>query len=349
MEENAGKMTKFKSLDEIPDLGENYEPTWNDDDDHYESPEPDDDDNDYDYSYQSHGNQSYQPDAYAPPPLPAECNRGVRFASPDSYSPHRNAQYQHRSNDVPRQEHVESSRNYRQSYDGDYSDFSDNSDDDDEPPQVPSVGRKQLRNNHHHSPQKVSNPRNGRAKNVVNRGMPTCDPSPIRYEAPERSVRSSEEQLYFERQPRDVNYKPYTLQDYKKIKPQNYVELGKLKPDLNTEELVAKRANAERIKEFSKNLHHYNKQAMPRRDQSAEDKKKKEVSRREKALQFAQNIPKPKVKPNAQLESGGSAKGASNVGMGTQAAVESSRLEELTSKHLQSKKQVDAIKKSLGL
>ena len=28
-------------------------------------------------------------------------------------------------------------------------------------------------------------------------------------------------------------FRPYTLKDYRKIKPQQYVELGKLKPGMN--------------------------------------------------------------------------------------------------------------------
>ena len=44
-------------------------------------------------------------------------------------------------------------------------------------------------------------------------------------------------------------YKPYTLADYKKHnKP---VELGKLPPDLQTPELVAKREKARKVKEVS--------------------------------------------------------------------------------------------------
>lgn len=38
------------------------------------------------------------------------------------------------------------------------------------------------------------------------------------------------------------------------------MEISNLKPDLNTEELRAKRSNLERIKEFSRNLKNFNKQ-----------------------------------------------------------------------------------------
>lgn len=111
--------------------------------------------------------------------------------------------------------------------------------------------------------------------------------------------------------------------------------------DLNTEELIAKRANVERIKEFSKNLKEFNKNVMPKRENINERNSKPE-SKKEKAIQYAQHIPKPKIKSEPKpVES-------KNVGIPTE-AVEVSRLDELTSKHLQSRKQVEAIKKSLGL
>lgn len=119
--------------------------------------------------------------------------------------------------------------------------------------------------------------------------------------------------------------------------------------DLNTEELVAKRANAERIKEFSKNLKQFNKQAMPKRDVDDQCQQQAEPSKRDRARQFAQNIPKPKVRVETSRDFNRDDKGVgTNVGM-VAAPVEASRLDELTSKHLQSRKQVDAIKKSLGL
>lgn len=80
---------------------------------------------------------------------------------------------------------------------------------------------------------------------------------------------------------------------------------------------------------------------MPKRENNGEMNQKRD-SKKEKAIQYAQNIPKPKVKAEPKpIES-------KNVGVPTE-AVEVSRLDELTSKHLQSRKQVEAIKKSLGL
>lgn len=46
--------------------------------------------------------------------------------------------------------------------------------------------------------------------------------------------------LLFSKKARHVDYKPCTLKEYRETKPTGYVELGKLQPDLYTDELVAK-------------------------------------------------------------------------------------------------------------
>lgn len=183
--------------------------------------------------------------------------------------------------------------------------------------------------------------------------------------------------------------RPYTLEQYKSIKPDGYVEYGKLKPgkldsiliqvllifglDLNTDELKAKRANADRIKEFSKNLNSFNKQQIrssiaDSRDYGDGPEKTAVKSAREKALDFSKNVPKPKVRPAGALEIASTKHADSNNGYGTAAEEycisaddnliqygmfdgigENSRLQELQMKHGENKKKVDAIKKSLGI
>ena len=101
-------------------------------------------------------------------------------------------------------------------------------------------------------------------------------------------------QLYFSRQSRQVNFRPKTLAEYKRLQPNEYVELGKLPADLNSTELIAKRANKERVKDFSRNLRAIN-QRMIRQARSRKPKaKSKKLSTREKARMYAQNIPKPR-------------------------------------------------------
>lgn len=122
--------------------------------------------------------------------------------------------------------------------------------------------------------------------------------------------------------------------------------------DLNSEELVAKRANAERIKEFSKNLKAYNKDTITKLKAEQDmygdaDDKKQQMSSRDKAIAFAKNIPKPKVKtPSNDLGNKNGMAMGNNVGVEVEPVNE---LDELELKHLQSRKQVEAIKRSLGL
>ncbi|KAG7396743.1 hypothetical protein PHYBOEH_001819 [Phytophthora boehmeriae] len=114
----------------------------------------------------------------------------------------------------------------------------------------------------------------------------------------ENRVVTEQDQLAFSRKARQVQYEPCKLSQYKKEKPDGYYELGKLQPDLNTDELVEKRAKNERIKAFSKNLRILNKNVQSKKpaesstEQSAVNKPK---STREKGLAFAKRVPKPRV------------------------------------------------------
>ena len=100
-------------------------------------------------------------------------------------------------------------------------------------------------------------------------------------------------QLYFSRASRAVNYRPKTLAEYKRVQPQEYVELGKLPADLNSEHLIAKRANQQRIKDFSRNLRAINQRVITQNRHKSRKEKPKMLSTRDKARMYAENIPKP--------------------------------------------------------
>lgn len=113
----------------------------------------------------------------------------------------------------------------------------------------------------------------------------------------ETRVKTEQDQLAFSRKARPVSYEPCKLSQYKKEKPGGYYELGKLQPDLNSDDLVQKRANVERIKAFSKNLRDINKTTTKKPEENNEGASpKKEKSTRDKALEFAKRVPKPKVR-----------------------------------------------------
>ncbi|TYZ58034.1 hypothetical protein PybrP1_002878 [[Pythium] brassicae (nom. inval.)] len=183
----------------------------------------------------------------------------------------------------------------------------------------------------------------------------------------EARVQSDADQLAFSRKARPVQYEPCKLSQYKKEKPAEYYELGKLQPDLNSDALVQKRANAERIKAFSKNLRVINKTVPPKKSESNNEAQSsaaaagKNASTRSKALAFAKRIPKPKHSSRSSLEDGSGVAPTSNI----QSIAPSSRpinsvldddseddevsseLQQLQLRHQMSRAQVDAlIKKS---
>jgi hypothetical protein len=81
-------------------------------------------------------------------------------------------------------------------------------------------------------------------------------------EAPVADSAAREEGLAYSKQPRYVEYTPYTMEDFKgkpyNSKQQKYWELGKIGPDLETDELREKREKAERMKQYAKDAHKKN-------------------------------------------------------------------------------------------
>mmetsp|Transcript_33002 Transcript_33002/g.104336 ORF Transcript_33002/g.104336 Transcript_33002/m.104336 type:complete len:187 (+) Transcript_33002:163-723(+) len=105
-----------------------------------------------------------------------------------------------------------------------------------------------------------------------------------------------DDQLAYSRKARPVEYKPYSEKEYKaQYALGEYYELGKLGPDLDVNELNEKRQRQERIKAYAEAVRHENKNiiamAPERRD------KPKPPSKREKAIEFARKVPKPKLRP----------------------------------------------------
>lgn len=119
----------------------------------------------------------------------------------------------------------------------------------------------------------------------------------------EKLVKQPRDQLFFSRKARPVsNFQPYTLNQYRLVKPEKYYELGKLQPDLNREDLVAKRKNIDRVKEFSRKLRAVNAKELKTQPWKHRAPVPAGASKRERALQFAKNIPKPKVQPKPPPE-----------------------------------------------
>ena len=127
--------------------------------------------------------------------------------------------------------------------------------------------------------------------------------------------------------------------------------------DLNTEDLIAKRANVDRVKEFAKNLQQFNhehlrtqKKLPPSNEKfEIEIAQKKQESKRQKAIEFAKNIPKPKANKSKDQEGANNDdEGGGQFQMG-EGYEEDIKLQELEAKHVNSKKQIEAIRKAMGL
>ncbi|GAQ87973.1 hypothetical protein KFL_003900130 [Klebsormidium nitens] len=103
--------------------------------------------------------------------------------------------------------------------------------------------------------------------------------------------RKADPSLYFRKTDRQMNFQPYTVDDFKKLQATGYVQLGKLGPDLETEELQAKKEKVERVKNFVNTIRPANvlQPVNARKTRVLE----KPASSRQKALEFAKTISKP--------------------------------------------------------
>eukprot|EP00968_Pinguiococcus_pyrenoidosus_P007600 scaffold510_cov242-Pinguiococcus_pyrenoidosus.AAC.17 len=156
--------------------------------------------------------------------------------------------------------------------------------------------------------------------------------------------------LYFSRHPRKVQeFRPYTLNEYRAVRPKEYVEVKPLPPDLENEELIAKRANYYRVKEFSSQLREFNKKvissgpAVPLGTVPDQQRERK-PSAREKAIEFSRKVRPPKVKRKAEL---GNDKLSELDGTAPR-SFSPSRLEILEANYEAQRAQVDAIRRELG-
>eukprot|EP00434_Breviolum_minutum_P009316 symbB.v1.2.008211.t1/scaffold492.1/size196413/14 len=100
-----------------------------------------------------------------------------------------------------------------------------------------------------------------------------------------------------------VEYTPATVEEYKQRfgNKAEVSELGRLGPDLDDEDLLMKRAIQEKVKQFSRELHRVNKHRAAKAQPKPEPKAESKPTARAKAMQFAKNIPKPKLLPPKQV------------------------------------------------
>jgi hypothetical protein len=181
-----------------------------------------------------------------------------------------------------------------------------------------------------------------------------------RNEALARQSLDEADALCFSRKRREVDYTPKTLKDYKQLqrrtrgskssKTGSYEMMGKLEPDLNTPELVEKRAKKKRLEAFSKNLRRFNreKEAQKRRRARANGRtslaQEKEPTpaktKRDRAKEYdaSRPRPKPRPKPKPRCKAVSPSRGVRQP----------TRREVLEQKHDELKASVEEIRKMFG-
>jgi hypothetical protein len=147
------------------------------------------------------------------------------------------------------------------------------------------------------------------------RRLPPSSKPPRRVPNPnanEKLVESNpDEALFYSKRPRPLaSFKPNTKAISKNEK---YVEMGKLAPDLMTDDLIAKRAQQLKVKQFADNIKARNKVTMKSKseEERGEDRKAKRLreaetnpTKREIAEKYSSGVKKPPViakKPAAKV------------------------------------------------
>ena len=105
----------------------------------------------------------------------------------------------------------------------------------------------------------------------------------------QRLVTDEKSQLLFSKKPRRRSYQPYTLQDFKRIQPKKYLELGSLQPNLTTKEHKAKVAKAEKVKQYAERQRALNAERLMRRNKAKARQRKQDWGDVEAAKQRSSN------------------------------------------------------------
>jgi len=104
-----------------------------------------------------------------------------------------------------------------------------------------------------------------------------------------------------------IEYKPYSLKDYKEIKPQKYVKLGGLGADVGGDVWKKRKEKLERMTEYAKGAKSYNSKILrttkrtsaPPGSKIISAEMEEAIQRKLKAKEYARQIPKPKLIPKS--------------------------------------------------
>lgn len=110
----------------------------------------------------------------------------------------------------------------------------------------------------------------------------------------DRMVKTEKDKLFFSKKPREVDFCPSNLQQYQKKYVGKKEKTTSLGPDLESEELLIKKAKQAQIHAFSNHLREINRRRIEQ-SSDAPRSKPKELSKRQRAIEFANSVPKPKI------------------------------------------------------
>ena len=96
---------------------------------------------------------------------------------------------------------------------------------------------------------------------------------------------------------RRTSFKPYTLKEYKQKTERDYLRLGGLGANVGTDDWSRGKAKLDAAREFSKNIGNANKERLAHMKKVTE--LPKEASARDRALDFARRVHRPKVKSSS--------------------------------------------------
>jgi len=163
------------------------------------------------------------------------------------------------------------------------------------PPHMPLYqGQRDIHSNPSPHQQMYTNPFTYYPSNASQFGRePHFEGSPMNRQPPSSSPDAGKKATPIQN---STNYKPYNLQDYKDVKVKASVKLGGLGANTNTDEWYTQKEKRDKMIEFSQNVKMFNMQRLPATETGFKPRKEKEKerSRRDVALEFAKNVPKPK-------------------------------------------------------
>jgi hypothetical protein len=172
-------------------------------------------------------------------------------------------------------------------------------------------------------------------------------PGPLRPADPPPAMGQQDSgDLAYSRKARPVDYTPYTERDYRALLGDGYFELGKLGPDLDPDELAEKRLRQERVRAYADSVRQENRQqaafAPPPRPAP------KPASNRQKAIEFARGVPRPKPRADpAARPRGAGGSGGEEEGEEGEEEEEETELQRRQRRHLEDRALVEEMRRQL--